>query len=1649
MQNLALNFSLNPTFNVQAFNAILSQVKQSLGAMGDTIKPIDEAKFNASIQSIRDKAKQAAGSFDGIAAGADNAAKKVKGTSDETEKLKTKAGDLKSVFGSGLGAMALGFNQTMMATQALANGLGKIIDASEEYQKNLLAVGAFTGTTGDALDALGSKARAVGKSFGTTGAEQLTIFSSVLSKMGPSYAQNADAMQKFATNANTLAKAGGLDLATSVEVMNNSMLMFGLRTGNAAKDAETSTRVINGIAASARAGAAPIAAVGESILQAGVMAKSSKVSFEETAAAIQVLSVGGKTGSEAGVALRNVLGLLQKPSAEAEAGLRKMGLTGAQLADTLTNKGIGAALTTLRDGMSKLSTDAERNNVSMKLFGMENASSAGILMSNMDRYDEFLTSIKLGQEGVGTAFEMAAQKSGTATSNIKKMKAWVTDMWVSGGEAIGSYGKTILMASTQVAPMIMSFSALGPAMGKIVGSAANLGLTLLGKVVPAIGATIAANTAAGVSGVAAFSSMAVAVWAAMAPLLPFIAAIGVIGVGLYALAGGFAKTTEEKLKDTEASIQNIEKQKAYNQKLQEQEKSNIRLIAVYEELVKRRSALKAEGKDISTVEDQLNSVMEKLNGSYPETINLTASHEENLRKIKEQTGMAGVETKKFTEENQKLVKEYESLGKKEKLSNTEKERMKVVTAALQKEFPGAIEGAKGFGEGLDILKTQAGLSNNALKGLVKELSGFAADTQRLTQIQSVQKRDIIKDKLYKEFTSLGTAWGTSSRTALSIVTDFYSQLYKVTDKNKIPDLTRNFRETLKDNKFVDQEDKNKAEQAIIELGQAQVAVLESYAQKKQDINDESNAKLAESDKTVYEQRKKTIEGYAKTIEDQGGIINTAIKKTLAKFPNDLSNDLKLTNLTQAQFTELNGMVQDLLKKQKKAHEVSADSRLKTENDLAKATEKLQKELEDKQLELSAKSIKEQSQREYKELEIKYKKELDKYTEQINILENKKKEMTLTADNKAEIDKQIDILKKTMEAQKQIQEKDVESFYKKILDEENKRSDEITKKQSEINKARLEYLKSNLEFTSSTDQTTSNLKAQSKIQIDLAKADADEKINQVLRQDEAYKNLAANVQKWELMMYASKNQPQLRLVANANLTLAEAALQSYVDKAKSSNEQIVLINKQTDKDIAKFKSEEFIAINKARINSIQDAAVRERELIIAEAEIAYNEELRLAKGNHDLEYIALVAFLKKKQEAQQQYTASTNLLSIQAAQFLSAFNDNVKSPETDELQRMKEETLNRRSELKQQEDDLRRSHKNNEISSKDYYGKLATIQSDYKENEKEIIRLKNLETTSNKVLQATELGLLAATKQMYDSTANAIKIHQEKYITAQNSIADIDTRLSQIQNKSSEDYTKLLNTRTIAEAAVLKESAIINAQWALQIGASAGMALAEHKSVGKALLTSMFNFLQSMVPIWSAQILGLSLASAESVATWGVAGLTKFALLTGMMTVAVQTAKAAALSGFFTGGWTGNGDKHAPAGIVHGQEFVMDHRTTALNRPDFEIMQRNKMSLESYVLGFRPDITSKIAHEAVMDELALHIEQKAHLQEMLNEARKTNDNLAELIEITNQQREEITALLAEGNYKRKTLNQVDVDIHLDDNKLLKEVEKRSLARLKRI
>ncbi|MBL7988893.1 MAG: hypothetical protein JNJ94_12590, partial [Chlorobi bacterium] len=171
-------------------------------------------------------------------------------------------------------------------------------------------------------------------------------------------------------------------------------------------------------------------------------------------------AVGGKTGSEAGVALRNVLGLVQKASGPAEAAMGRLGTSSKELGQLLTTQGLGPALQKLQSGMNALGTDAERNATLMTIFGTENSAAAGILLENVDKLAEFESGILAGEQGIGDAFAQAQVRMDTVESKMSRFSARMKDLAITAFGTIGDGLAGFVGILGQAAPALATVSNL-------------------------------------------------------------------------------------------------------------------------------------------------------------------------------------------------------------------------------------------------------------------------------------------------------------------------------------------------------------------------------------------------------------------------------------------------------------------------------------------------------------------------------------------------------------------------------------------------------------------------------------------------------------------------------------------------------------------------------------------------------------------------------------------------------------------------------------------------------------------------------------------------------------------------------------------------------------------------------------------------------------------------------------------------------------------------------------------------------------------------------------------------------------------------------------------------------------------------------------
>lgn len=320
------------------------------------------------------------------------------------------------------------------AADLAVQGVTKVIDIGSAYQSSMAELSAITGVAGDALGTLGGDFRDLATEFGTSAVEQIEAGKGVLSRLGPDIASVPEALKEITRDINVLSKATGDDAAASMDALTTAALQFGTDLSDPTAAAEDITKKMNTMAAGAKVGAAEVPQVADALRQAGVAAKSANLSFEETNAAIQVLAAGGKFGSEGGVAIRNVIGLMQKQSGEGKKALQGMGIEADKLGEILTTQGLGPALEELKGGLSGLGSDAERNATLITLFGQESAGAAGILLDSTDKLNDFTA----GVTNTNTAFEQAAIRQDTFSEKMAKVGAFFEDIAITIFEGVGS-----------------------------------------------------------------------------------------------------------------------------------------------------------------------------------------------------------------------------------------------------------------------------------------------------------------------------------------------------------------------------------------------------------------------------------------------------------------------------------------------------------------------------------------------------------------------------------------------------------------------------------------------------------------------------------------------------------------------------------------------------------------------------------------------------------------------------------------------------------------------------------------------------------------------------------------------------------------------------------------------------------------------------------------------------------------------------------------------------------------------------------------------------------------------------------------------------------------------------------------------------------
>lgn len=348
----------------------------------------------------------------------DRVSKPMKHISKSTDNA-TESGDR---FGACLKRIrAIDFYAVGEGIQSLNEQLQQAIQPGVNFESELAEVSAITGVTGKALEDLGEKARESALQFGGSAADSLNTYKVLLSKLGPQLAKSPEMLEKMEHNVRILSKTMGGDTAAAVDALTTSLLQYNVNLDNPTQATKTMSDMMNVMAAGAQEGAAEVNSISQALRVSGVQLKQSNVSFVEANAAIQALAAGGKEGASAGTALRNVLAKMAGEDVipkEAADKLRSLGVDMGVVSDTTL-----PFIARLKE-LKKAQGDAT---IIAQMFGIENASSAKILLQSIDAQTELQSKIS----GTNSATEQANVIMNTYAERMSRLNAWFKDLGIS------------------------------------------------------------------------------------------------------------------------------------------------------------------------------------------------------------------------------------------------------------------------------------------------------------------------------------------------------------------------------------------------------------------------------------------------------------------------------------------------------------------------------------------------------------------------------------------------------------------------------------------------------------------------------------------------------------------------------------------------------------------------------------------------------------------------------------------------------------------------------------------------------------------------------------------------------------------------------------------------------------------------------------------------------------------------------------------------------------------------------------------------------------------------------------------------------------------------------------------------------------------
>ena len=318
------------------------------------------------------------------------------------ETFQDKSNSIGNAVGKGL--MSIGGGMTKFVTLPVLAAGTAAVKTGGDFEEGMSRVEAISGATGNAIEKLRNQAISLGAD---------TKFSAKEATGGMENLASAgfEALEIFDAMPGTLdlAAVSGGDVALAAENAATAVRGFNL-------DASETGHVADVFARAAADTNAEVRDMGDAMKYVAPVANAMKISLEETAAAIGIMSDAGIKGSQAGTTLRGALSRIAKPT---EKMLETMDALGISFYDANGQmKPLEEQVRMLKTSMSGL-TDEQQQNALVTLYGQESLSGMLALISaGPDKLNALTSSLRNSD---GAAAEMAATMQDNMNSSVEQM----------------------------------------------------------------------------------------------------------------------------------------------------------------------------------------------------------------------------------------------------------------------------------------------------------------------------------------------------------------------------------------------------------------------------------------------------------------------------------------------------------------------------------------------------------------------------------------------------------------------------------------------------------------------------------------------------------------------------------------------------------------------------------------------------------------------------------------------------------------------------------------------------------------------------------------------------------------------------------------------------------------------------------------------------------------------------------------------------------------------------------------------------------------------------------------------------------------------------------------------------------------------------